>query len=279
LASSPTEGSVPRQSRRRLAHLVNSLRYSILGNPPISGPIGLGFRVPMLVVSPFSRGGFVSSDLFDHTSVLRFLETRFGAEVPNLSAWRRAIVGDLTTAFDFRATNSSIPNLPSTSPAISQIIQECAMTLAGTTLPMIPNPQTSPTQESGTASRNLSILTRWQKPCLARLVWSTQLLASRFSIWVTRIPSSCQNSFAYWRRPRKEKRSSFAKSRSLATSLSPGPILPKRRRAIGRAVATRPSLSRCEVGTGECVGAYDRRGLVSFGVPRRIDQRNTGNSY
>src|SRR5580658_3303911 len=58
-----------------------------------SGPIGLGFRVPMLILSPFSRGGFVSSDLFDHTSVLRFLETLFGAEVPNLSAWRRAAVG------------------------------------------------------------------------------------------------------------------------------------------------------------------------------------------
>ena len=51
-----------------------------------AGPIGLGFRVPMLVVSPFSRGGLVCSDTFDHTSTLRFLETRFGAEVPNLSA-------------------------------------------------------------------------------------------------------------------------------------------------------------------------------------------------
>ncbi len=51
----------------------------------MAGPIGLGFRVPMLVVSPFSRGGFVCSDTFDHTSLLRFLETRFGAEVPNLT--------------------------------------------------------------------------------------------------------------------------------------------------------------------------------------------------
>ena len=52
----------------------------------INGPIGLGFRVPLLVVSPFSRGGFLCSDVFDHTSLLRFLETRFGVEVPNLSA-------------------------------------------------------------------------------------------------------------------------------------------------------------------------------------------------
>jgi phospholipase C len=57
----------------------------------------------MLIVSPFRRGGLVSSDRFDHTSVLRFLETRFGAEVPNLSAWPRAAVGDLTRAFNFAA--------------------------------------------------------------------------------------------------------------------------------------------------------------------------------
>ena len=48
----------------------------------IRGPIGLGFRVPMLVVSPFSRGGLLCSDTFDHTSTLRFLETRFGVKVP-----------------------------------------------------------------------------------------------------------------------------------------------------------------------------------------------------
>ncbi|HEY1569236.1 MAG TPA: alkaline phosphatase family protein [Solirubrobacteraceae bacterium] len=69
----------------------------------ISGPIGLGFRVPMLVVSPFSRGGLVCTDTFDHTSMLRFLETRFGVEVPNLSAWRRRVTGDLTGAFNFAA--------------------------------------------------------------------------------------------------------------------------------------------------------------------------------
>jgi len=126
---------------------------TIVGTPPISGPIGLGFRVPMLIVSPYTRGGFVSSDLFDHTSVLRFLETRFGAEVPNLSAWRRATVGDLTSAFNFKAPNTSIPSLPSTLAAIPQTIQECVTTLAGTLPLTIPSPQTSPTQESGTASR------------------------------------------------------------------------------------------------------------------------------
>jgi phospholipase C len=115
------------------------------------GPIGLGFRVPMLILSPFSRGGFVSSDLFDHTSILRFLETRFGAEVPNLSAWRRATVGDLTSALNFAAPDQSIPALPSPVQAIPQIIQECVASLAGTNPYPVPTPQGLPSQESGTA--------------------------------------------------------------------------------------------------------------------------------
>jgi phospholipase C len=124
-----------------------------IGSPAISGPIGLGFRVPMLIISPFSRGGFVSSDIFDHTSVLRFLETRFGAEVPNLSAWRRAAVGDMTSAFNFSKPDHSIPSLPSTAAAIPGILTECANDLAGTTPYPLPNPQAAPTQEKGTAAR------------------------------------------------------------------------------------------------------------------------------
>src|SRR5258708_215538 len=82
---------------------------TVVGTPPVLGPIGLGFRVTMLVISPLSRGGLVSSALFDHTSVLRFLETPFSAEVPNLSAWRRATLGGLTSAFNFRKPDQSVP--------------------------------------------------------------------------------------------------------------------------------------------------------------------------
>lgn len=64
-------------------------------------PIGLGIRVPTIVVSPWSRGGHVSSELFDHTSVVRFIETRFGVREPNISDWRRSVTGDLTSVFDF----------------------------------------------------------------------------------------------------------------------------------------------------------------------------------
>jgi phospholipase C len=93
----------------------------------VAGPIGLGFRVPMLVVSPFARGGFVSSDTFDHTSLLRFLETRFGAEVPNLTAWRRSIAGDLTSAFNFVKVDRSVPALPQPSAGDSRVtMSNCA---------------------------------------------------------------------------------------------------------------------------------------------------------
>jgi phospholipase C len=64
----------------------------------IAGPIGLGVRVPMIVMSPFSVGGWVCHDVFDHTSQLLFLQTLFGVDPPNVSTWRRSTVGDLTTA-------------------------------------------------------------------------------------------------------------------------------------------------------------------------------------
>src|SRR5215469_9235323 len=126
---------------------------TVIGNPAIPGPIGLGFRVPMLLISPFSRGGFVSSDPFDHTSILRFLETRFGVEVPNLSSWRRGAVGDLTTALNLKAPDTSIPTLPATTPPISTILTQCANNLAGFTPYAVPVPQSTPTQEAGSAPR------------------------------------------------------------------------------------------------------------------------------
>lgn len=68
-------------------------------------PIGLGYRVPMIIASPWTRGGWVNSEVFDHTSSLQFLEKfvdkKFGKKTyeSNISAWRRAICGDLTSAF------------------------------------------------------------------------------------------------------------------------------------------------------------------------------------
>jgi phospholipase C len=78
-------------------------------------PYGLGPRVPMFVISPWSKGGFVNSQVFDHTSVIRFIEARFGVNEPNISPWRRAVCGDLVTAFDFARPDAHIPRMPDTS--------------------------------------------------------------------------------------------------------------------------------------------------------------------
>ncbi|MGO8870076.1 MAG: alkaline phosphatase family protein [Acidimicrobiales bacterium] len=80
----------------------------------VAGPIGLGFRVPLLVISPFSRGGTVCSDTFDHTSQLRLLEERFGVTAPNISSWRRSTVGDLTATLQPGRRDLTVPRLPAT---------------------------------------------------------------------------------------------------------------------------------------------------------------------
>jgi len=85
-----------------------------------SGPYGLGVRVPMLVISPWSKGGWVCSELFDHTSLIQFIEQRFARGnrdliEKNITTWRRAVAGDLTSAFNFENPNAAVPSLPSTS--------------------------------------------------------------------------------------------------------------------------------------------------------------------
>ncbi|RLJ34418.1 phospholipase C [Chryseobacterium sp. 7] len=72
----------------------------------VEGTVGLGYRVPMIIASPWTKGGFVNSEVSDHTSVLQFLEKfimkKFNknVHVDNISDWRRAICGDLTSAFN-----------------------------------------------------------------------------------------------------------------------------------------------------------------------------------
>ncbi len=69
------------------------------------GPIGLGFRVPMIIASPWSRGGKICSQVFDATSTLQFLEDflnkKFKKNIreENISEWRRVVCGNLTSAF------------------------------------------------------------------------------------------------------------------------------------------------------------------------------------
>ncbi len=107
-------------------------------------PYGLGPRVPLYVVSPWSKGGWVNSQVFDHTSVLRFLERRFGVAEPNVSAWRRAVCGDLTSAFDFASPDAAGVMLPSTTERAEQ-----ARALPRHTTPPNPTTLALPEQRSG----------------------------------------------------------------------------------------------------------------------------------
>jgi phospholipase C len=103
-------------------------------------PIGLGMRVPMTVVSPWTAGGYVNSQVFDHTSTTRFLERWLGVREPNISKWRRQVCGDLTSTFDFTHTtprqNITKPGpVPAPTPRWR---------------PVPPQDQHMPTQEPGT---------------------------------------------------------------------------------------------------------------------------------
>jgi phospholipase C len=116
-------------------------------------PIGLGFRVPMLIVSPYSKGGFVARDVFDHTSILKFIERRWGVHCPNISDWRRETVGDLTSAFNFAAPDSSTPTavLTQPSPPTNYAQQPECVTEEGTSAPYAtPADIPVPHQEAGT---------------------------------------------------------------------------------------------------------------------------------
>jgi len=109
-------------------------------------PIGLGFRVPLILISPWTTGGYVCSEVFDHTSVIKFIEKRFGITCPNISPWRRTVCGDLTSAFNFDAPNYQWPTLPDTSDYVEKAKKECASLPP----PHVPSVQSLPTQEIGT---------------------------------------------------------------------------------------------------------------------------------
>lgn len=113
---------------------------------PGQHPIGLGIRTPTIIVSPWSRGGFVCSELFDHTSTLRFIERRFGVREPNISAWRRSVCGDLTSAFDFTRRNGDTAAL--TFPATDDFRDRIARSAAGR-LNAIPAAQAPTRQMTG----------------------------------------------------------------------------------------------------------------------------------
>ncbi|GAA0259680.1 phospholipase C, phosphocholine-specific [Saccharothrix mutabilis subsp. mutabilis] len=129
----------------------------------LSAPIGLGQRVPMLVVSPWSRGGKVCSEVFDHTSVLRLLEKWTGVAEPNISPWRRAVCGDLTSALDTTTATAPYPSLPTPVPTDGP----------RPTSPTPPAVQVMPVQEAGV---------KVARPLPYRLTASGRVTADKF--WI-----------------------------------------------------------------------------------------------
>jgi phospholipase C len=134
------------------------------GLVPATDPIGLGFRVPTLVVSPFSWGGFVYNGTLDHVSTLKLLAARFGVTVPNLipGGWRDTTVGDMTGAFNFASVDASVPSLPSPSATDSRVVSQESCQTAGisaanessapTHYPIDTSNTAPPPQEPGTAT-------------------------------------------------------------------------------------------------------------------------------
>ncbi len=113
-------------------------------------PIGAGFRVPCIIVSPWTAGGWVCSQPFDHTSVLQFLEKFTGVEEPNITEWRRKTFGDLTSVFRFSEPKADFPALPPTGDALSLARYEAA----NLPKPVLPSAeQQMPTQEKGSRKR------------------------------------------------------------------------------------------------------------------------------
>ena len=109
------------------------------------GPIGLGFRVPCIIVSPWTVGGFVCHDTFDHTSVTQLLELVTGVVNPNISAWRRQSTGNLTSALG-TFPYGRFPRLPDTKAQLELAEQE----VAAFQLPPFPGAnQTPPVQGAG----------------------------------------------------------------------------------------------------------------------------------
>jgi len=111
----------PPRSAAEGASTVDASNEIFPGSPGnVRGPYGLGIRVPMLVVSPWSKGGWVCSQVFDHTSLIRFIERRFAKRnadliETNITAWRRTVCGDLSSAFNFANPNAAPVRLPDTS--------------------------------------------------------------------------------------------------------------------------------------------------------------------
>lgn len=146
-----TYSSDPSQARLAGASTVDTTgeyHHVLNGADPrtLHRPYGLGPRVPMYVISPWSKGGWVNSQVFDHSSVVRLIEARFGVREPLISPWRRAVSGNLLSCFDFVNPDHS---------GFTQLLPETAarramaLALPNTKVPALPAALAAPVQAAG----------------------------------------------------------------------------------------------------------------------------------
>lgn len=108
--------------------------------------VGPGFRVPCVVISPWTTGGWVSHELLDHTSILRLLELVTGVPEPNISAWRRATFGDLRSTLRLTSDPDTSTHALSRLPDAQRLARRVDRALRSGTLgaPVVPHPQGMP---------------------------------------------------------------------------------------------------------------------------------------
>lgn len=146
---------------------------SVAGETVNGTPVGLGPRVPLFVISPWSKGGWVNSEIFDHTSVIRFLEQRFGVVEPNITPWRRAVCGDLTSCFDFASPDAVTPSWPDTSNA-RELVEK------GRTMQR-PRPPANPAMPSQEPGRRPARALPYRLDVDGKIDWNAQALRLYFA--------------------------------------------------------------------------------------------------
>ncbi|MGX1589278.1 phosphocholine-specific phospholipase C [Brevundimonas diminuta] len=113
-------------------------------------PWGLGPRVPLYIVSPWSKGGWVNSEVADHTSVGQFIEKRFGVTIPAISAWHRSVCSDLVSAFDFGGPSDAefpaLPDVSGSSAALLDHLQRPRIQPPSTPQPLFQEPGVRPSR-------------------------------------------------------------------------------------------------------------------------------------
>jgi phospholipase C len=119
----------------------------------VNGQALLGFRIPSIVVSPFTRNSgsspLVSHDVFDHTSVLKLIEWRWGLQ-PLTARDASSQIGNFATAMNFSNPNTDVSGVPIPSPVAAA---PCFLgNVFGSNVPQVPAAADSAAGQAGDGS-------------------------------------------------------------------------------------------------------------------------------